>query len=432
VRVGVSYPILFAVVLGAVGCNGPEAKFVTSEKTQQLIPEAQRPVEKFLKENFGTPHQLVAWQKLPFDYGKAEATVEGHEKDGWKLLNGRNLYMRHCLHCHGVSGDGNGPTANYLNPRPRDYRLGIFKFTSTAGGIKARADDLLLTLVNGIPGTSMPSFALLKKDELDALTEYVRWLSTRGEFEKLLTTELSADYSKKAVADRINNKEEPAKRSDILAALDLLIKTPTDFPETIKSTADSLALSWTAAEDPSNQIIPAHPRQLPANDPETINRGRKLYMSNDLGCFKCHGLAGKGDGVSSVDYWPIPKSNPQVNFPDRGLHDDWGQKVKPRNLTLGQYRGGRRPVDIYRRVVAGIKGTQMAGFYLALNNNKDEDGKEVKNTDGSALNDSQIAALRDRKIWDVVNYVLDIPYQDQTVVPLMPKAAPAVPQTAAN
>ena len=57
-------------------------------------------------------------------------------KDGWRLKDGRNLYMQHCLHCHGVSGDGAGPTAKFLNPRPRDYRQGIFKFKSTQAPIK--------------------------------------------------------------------------------------------------------------------------------------------------------------------------------------------------------------------------------------------------------------------------------------------------------
>lgn len=436
-KVGVSYSVLLLVVLGAIGCSAPEAKFVTSEKTNALIKDAQRPVEKALVENFGTPHKLVAWEKLPIDFGKVDEKTPGHEKAGWKLLAGRNLYMRHCLHCHGVSGDGNGPTAPYLNPKPRDYRLGEFKFTSTANGIKARSDDLMLTLVNGIAGTSMPSFSLLKQDELTALVEYVRWLSMRGEFEKKLADELTADYSEKAVADRLSNKENPEKRSDIVAALKLLVEgskeSPAEFPETIASSADALVGAWTAADDDANQIIPGHPRQLPSEDPDSINRGRKLYLSTELGCYTCHGLAGKGDGISAVNYWPIPGSSPQRNYPNRGLHDVWGNQVKPRNLTLGQYRGGRRPVDLYRRVYAGIKGTQMAGFATALNNNKDVDGQEVKNSDGSPLNDEQIAALRDRKIWDLVNYVLDIPYQDQTVAPMLPKAPagaqPAVAQS---
>src|SRR5262249_47806440 len=49
---------------------------------------------------------------------------------------GYSLYRLHCLHCHGVSGAGDGPTASFLYPRPRDYRKGLFKFTSTPTGVK--------------------------------------------------------------------------------------------------------------------------------------------------------------------------------------------------------------------------------------------------------------------------------------------------------
>ncbi len=40
--------------------------------------------------------------------------------------------------------------------------------------------------MQGIAGTAMPSFALLPADEIDALVEYVKYLSLRGETEELL------------------------------------------------------------------------------------------------------------------------------------------------------------------------------------------------------------------------------------------------------
>ena len=49
----------------------------------------------------------------------------------YRQAGGYALYRLHCLHCHGVSGAGDGPTAPFLYPRPRDYRKGLFKFTST-------------------------------------------------------------------------------------------------------------------------------------------------------------------------------------------------------------------------------------------------------------------------------------------------------------
>jgi mono/diheme cytochrome c family protein len=424
VRVGVILTVLMASV-GLSGCNAPSAKFVYSKETDSLIKEAQKPVMKAIEEHFGTPHKLVAWEKLPIDYGKVDAAVAGHDKAGWQLLAGRNLYMRHCLHCHGVSGDGNGPTANYLNPRPRDYRLGVFKFTSTVGTAKARRDDIRLILNNGVPGTSMPSFVLLKDDEKTALVEYVRWLAMRGEFEKLLVAELSSDYSKKAVIDRIKNKES---QSDIVATLTKFTTggkdQPAEFASTIKDVADNLSGNWLAAEDEANLVVPKHPRHLPSADPQSISRGRSLYLSEKLKCYSCHGLAAKGDGGGTVDYWPIPGSSPEKKFAERGLHDNWGNTIKPRNLTLGQYRGGRRPIDLYRRVFAGIKGTQMAGFATALRDDKDEKG--------NPLTEEQIAERLDRHIWDIVNYVLDVPYQKQTIAPVFPTTAQAAATTPAK
>ncbi len=442
-RVGV---ILTVVITAAslAGCSGPEAKFVLGKETESLIKEARKPIEKALTEHFGTPQKLVGWEKLPIDYGKAEkadgkpetdkvaseyaqlAKIDqysaSHETAGWQLIDGRNLYMRHCLHCHGVSGDGNGPTAPYLNPRPRDYRRGEFKFTSTAVGVKARRDDLHLVLQNGIPGTSMPSFALLKPNELTALVEYVRWLAMRGEFERRLVAELSSDYSTKAVADRTKTE----KRSDIIDTFNKLMAstkdTPSEFSGTLKDVGDNLAADWTAAEDEANLIVPKHPRTLPSADPKSVARGRALYMSEKLKCYTCHGLAAKGDGTSTVDYWAIPGSSPEKKFEARGLHDNWGNPIKPRNLTLGQYRGGRRPIDLYRRIYAGIKGTQMAGFATALRDAKDEKG--------NALNDDQVNERMDGHIWDIVNYILAVPYQQQTIEPLLPMTAAATPAPA--
>jgi mono/diheme cytochrome c family protein len=34
------------------------------------------------------------------------------------LGTGRHLYANYCAACHGEKGDGNGPAAKYLNPRP--------------------------------------------------------------------------------------------------------------------------------------------------------------------------------------------------------------------------------------------------------------------------------------------------------------------------
>src|SRR5262249_22704534 len=101
--------------------------------------------------------------------------------DGRQITGGYGLYRRHCLHCHGVSGAGDGPTAPFLYPTPRDYRPGKFKFTSTPNGAPPHRDDLIRTVQNGLHGTSMPAFeALLSADEIKQVVDYVIFLSIRG------------------------------------------------------------------------------------------------------------------------------------------------------------------------------------------------------------------------------------------------------------
>src|SRR6185369_16837687 len=102
------------------------------------------------------------------------------------LKEGGKLYRRQCLHCHGMEGNGRGPTGYWVSPHPRDYRQGIFKFTSSTqdlGERKPRRDDLLHVIAHGIEGSSMPSFAMYPREDQEKLASYVMHLSLRGEVE---------------------------------------------------------------------------------------------------------------------------------------------------------------------------------------------------------------------------------------------------------
>ena len=450
------------LTLLSLGCGaGPPAEFKLRDVTESLIPDAKKAVKATLRDGFGTPNDLVAWDRFPVVYGGTKGTVTSVEGDsgvivkldapadsikkptnilwiagslaskqptegtvskfdaatnqltlaskpapavgdrfivgfGHEFQMGRQVYMRNCMHCHGVTGDGAGPTGEFLNPRPRDYRNGQFKFTSTKPGEKASRDDLHRIVAYGIPGTYMPSFLLLGEKETDAVVEYVRWLAIRGEFEKRIVAELSTDYSEKVIAESVDkanrnyaekkkNKEEaekPLSRREALkaAAAEFENFAKEDYPASVEETATFLADSWTKSDEADTVVVPAIPRV--EDTPESRERGRLLYMSDRTKCYTCHGFTGRGDGAANDDFWSKPGSTEK--YPNRGLHDEWGNQLKPRNLTQGQYRGGRRPVDLFRRMYAGIKGTPMPAF------------------GGSALKDDEI--------WDLVNFVMSIPY----------------------
>ncbi|MGC1276206.1 MAG: cytochrome c [Planctomycetaceae bacterium] len=296
---------------------------------------------------------------------------------GGTLREGRALYARHCLHCHGPGGAGNGPTAKYLSPKPRDFRLGKVKFTSTGSPEKASRADLRSTLERGIPGTSMPAFRLLSDDQLDILVEYVRWLAIRGEYEnQLAVVGRSSGFSIDEVQERIRDGEsrEEIVEEEVKEFMEY------DFAETIEYTGEDVAGAWSDAEDDSAAVMPTMPRV--ADTAESRARGRELFLSDKTKCASCHGVYGKGDGPQTTTFQPNQATG--ENYPEPGLHDDWGNVLQPRDLTQGIYRGGRRPIDLYRRIYVGIKGTPMAGF-------------------GGNLSEEEI--------WHVVNYVLNAPYE---------------------
>ncbi|MEQ9408042.1 MAG: c-type cytochrome [Fuerstiella sp.] len=458
--------VLIAVVLTSLaGCgqSGFESHFVYSDRTESLMKEAQEGVDDLpgikdlVDERFGNPQDLRAWTKLPIDFGgaigkiseapdasvavkelKLELDGEVSPKEGqplelqfvtgaaapqvvrvenWaaadgiasltsaletppaagdvvilngggSLRHGRGLYMRHCSHCHGTSGDGNGPTAAYLNPRPRDYRHGVFKFTSTSAQEKASREDLRRVLRNGVPGTYMPSFVpMLSEDELTEVVEYVRFLAMRGEFERRMVNELAADYSKDAFESRTRDGES---RQDIVSELKDFLSE--DLNDSLEFVSDDLADVWAGADEEDALIIPDIPRV--EDTEESRRRGRELYLSKAINCADCHGVAGKGNGPQTTIYEKNPVT--QELYPEPGLHDVWDNVNQPRNLTQGIYRGGRRPIDLFARIHAGIKGSRMPSF---------------KN-------------LKHEEIWDIVNYVLSIPFEPEPGRGPEPEAVP--------
>jgi len=96
------------------------------------------------------------------------------------FARGRDLYVRACQSCHGRAGDGKGPAARYLDPAPRDFTTGEFKFRTTPSGTLPTEADLERTVREGIPGTSMPAWGThLSPYELRAVIAYVKGFSPR-------------------------------------------------------------------------------------------------------------------------------------------------------------------------------------------------------------------------------------------------------------
>ncbi len=404
---------LSAAVL-AVGCT-PPAEFRVNrveERKRELqalgeegsfTPEQKTDIGTFLTAVFGTPDQ----PRLPAMIEElapetpvlrrpmlaAAAGPVASDRDG----TARGLYREHCVHCHGITGDGAGPTAAFLNPYPRDFRLGKFKYKSTPLGVPPTHDDLHRVLAEGVPGTAMPSFKRLPAEELGALIDYVRYLTLRGAVERELYMILTEDPD--PGIDLIASAAQAAAAEEAVAAAEEAGEEP-PFPPifTAASALEEIVVPsaerWLEAED-SVVEPPAFPEGLKPGSAERealLARGRELYFG--LGaCVSCHGPLALGDGqVNDFDDWTKNWMNELGIAPDdeRKIAEFVAlgalppRNIIPRNLRLGGFRGGRRPVDLFLRIRNGIEGTPMP---------------------------AAAAELTDDDLWCLVEYVRQLPLE---------------------
>jgi mono/diheme cytochrome c family protein len=100
------------------------------------------------------------------------ASLSGQEGD---LDRGREVYDRWCAACHGFEGDGLGPAAGWMLPRPRDFTRGLYQIRTTPGGDIPTDADILRMIDEGMPGTTMPGWRdQLSRRDREAVLAYVK------------------------------------------------------------------------------------------------------------------------------------------------------------------------------------------------------------------------------------------------------------------
>ncbi|MBI2528718.1 MAG: c-type cytochrome [Candidatus Rokubacteria bacterium] len=87
---------------------------------------------------------------------------------------GKAVYEKKCLLCHGEKGDGAGPGAPLLEPRPRDFTKGKFKIRTSASGQVPTDADLFRIITEGMPGTTMPGWKGLSEKDRWSLVAYLK------------------------------------------------------------------------------------------------------------------------------------------------------------------------------------------------------------------------------------------------------------------
>lgn len=321
-----------------------------------LTAEQSESIDSALAELFGTPDvprlpdslprlaELIDLESLEHAAGPVISHTPGVTQ---------GLYRRHCARCHGITGDGRGPTAIYQAPYPRDFRRGVFKWKSTYRDTPPTPDDLLGTIEHGVAGTAMPSFRLIDPQERQALRDYVVYLAVRGQAERELVAYLADEAP---VGEPLDLGSE-----EIAELLGPIVDAWADAPQRI--------VAATATEG-------------------DIALGRELYHSERAGCYKCHGREGQGGAVEGKDYqvdhdlWTrdrLPSDDPRIVAV---LKNDLAPRPSmPRRLIRETPHGGTSEADLFRRIHQGVAGSPMPAV-----------GGDEPNSTG-ALNDEEIAAV---------------------------------------
>ena len=156
---------------------------------------------------------------------------------------GKRVYFTKCVWCHGVDGAGDGPGADRLWPRPRNFNQGTFKIRHTASGelplfdakkpVEAQ-NDLFATVTHGLPGSAMPPW------------------------EGILTEE---------------------QRLQVLSFVTTQLVKDRKFTDTKSESQTVLQL---------NELAPI------AASEESLKKGAELIVEKK--CVECHGMEGRGDG----------------------------------------------------------------------------------------------------------------------------------------
>lgn len=382
-----------AIVVGSVGLNlsGCRPERIVQFEPNMVFAKAAEidvgyPMDQALNETqdavtkmFGTPdNPKLPEFALESDYAEL-ITLEQLKAVAGASSNHIGLYAKHCANCHGVTGNGRGPTAALLPLYPRDYRAGKFKFKNTRRGQKPLREDLFASIKHGINGTSMKSIQELagpavkvSDEDIENLVSYVIYLSWRGELERGMIKsgeDIAFEDGESLFQVKLESSEPEKYQQQWEAASEL---------------AQEIGESWLNAVD-SVKAIPDRPANVPvpetieevvaaANSAEdtplkqSIERGKELFASEKAACGKCHGKQGYGDGqTQDYDDWTkewttrvgIEPTDEAAQIPliARGALPP--RKILPRDFREGYFHGGSSPENIYRRISEGIEGTPM-------------------------------------------------------------------------
>jgi DMSO reductase family type II enzyme heme b subunit len=258
-------------------------------------------------------YDYVAQVPRMWDQGisKAVTTMKDRIATQRAKMSSMDVYQLRCAVCHGEKGAGDGPAADLLRPRPRDFTGGLWKYKTSPGDLPPRDIDLFNTIKSGLDNTSMPGWsAVLNDKQIGELVALIKQFDTSGIW-----------APKDAKKEDFDNEGRYLKPN---------VRVITDAEPTegrISYSAESIAL------------------------------GKEVFEEN---CRKCHGQEGRGNITSGEfldDDWGY-------RIWARDLTKPWTWRVTEASSETDQaaHNDAHRAEtirNIYTRVAIGIRGTPM-------------------------------------------------------------------------
>jgi len=232
-------------------------------------------------------------------------------------MHHHELYELYCVACHGEKGAADVPVAERMNPKPRDFTTGLFKYKTTPGALLPRDEDIFNVIKYGLTGTSMPGWQRVLTDkQIESLIPMLKSFDT------------AAAWAPEDAEDEDFDDEGHYLKNDFTVITE---------------------------QEPLSDQTPY--------TPESIARGKKVFEDS---CAECHGAEGRGNitsGKRLKDDW-------EDRIWPRDLTSPWtwrmtevaGTDEKSRDQTIR---------NIYTRATIGLPGTPMPSLRAENEGEKD-------------------------------------------------------------
>jgi len=157
------------------------------------------------------------------------------------ISRGKDRFEKNCMQCHGASGQGDGPAAGTMNPRPRNFTVPE-KWVNGSD-----LPSVYKTLSEGIRGSSMASFDYMSKRDRMALAHYVR---TFGAFPHPAATQEAMEALKKILSSAGGKTPNRIPVSMAMASLEQEFSAPAPLVVGLEETTPGAQILRRVVVDP--------------------------------------------------------------------------------------------------------------------------------------------------------------------------------------